>query len=147
MEQTFEQLKEQTKGLTCLICQQGWDETMQDCISDNDYDDDEFGQRCLKEDVVFRLLDENLDYGCFNETEEELDNNELRSEMLEKRCCICEEISTIWVDGAIKCFDEAQSFLNAYLSYYDEWCESHEYIENCSEPACLSEWFANEYKK
>lgn len=32
-----------------------------------------------------------------------------------------------------------------YIRYFIGWCFTHRYKKNVSEPACLAEWYENEY--
>lgn len=98
-------------GLTCYLCCQGFQETKDDSFKDNgwgeegedgepigQYEDKDY-ETSWKEDVMFRLLDENLDYGKFNETEEEMDDPRPmhHSTMMDIRCTIAEEVASAWV--------------------------------------------------
>lgn len=83
---SWDQLEKECKGLTSLICEQDFNATRQDVMDDNlDSDLDEVD---LKLETMFRMLDENLDYGKYNETEEEFVNDRLHSALLNLRCTI-----------------------------------------------------------
>ena len=78
-------------NLTSLICEQGWEETMDDVLADNpDITADD-----LKTATMYRMLDENLDYGPFTETDDE----DCHQERMEVRCDICEQVADKWVNG------------------------------------------------
>lgn len=112
MEQSLSQLKEQTKGLTCLICCQGFDATIEDALEDNDFEN----EHELKEDVMFRLLDENLDYGKYKYTVKEENDDLIHQKLFEKRCVICEKVSSAWVDGEVSNIVEAQKLADKIIS-------------------------------
>ena len=49
---------------------------------------------------MFRMLDENLDYGKYNETEEERDSNDItHSALMDLRCTIAENVAWAWIFG------------------------------------------------
>ena len=83
-----------TNGITSLYCEQGFDDTMEDVIADNP----DMELSSLKFAVMVRMLDENLDYGPLEETDDELDSDD-HPDRMSARCDICDEIATNWVNG------------------------------------------------
>lgn len=98
-------------GLTCLLCAQGYEATKEDVLNDNpDWNEDnvlgEDGKReletSLKEEVMFRMLIENLDFGPLMETEDEADRDD-HPDRMEARDDIAEQIAAKWVAGEYSC--------------------------------------------
>ena len=98
-EKSWETLAEEVgkSGLTCLICCQGFEATKADSINDNDFESD----TDWKLDTMFRMLDENLNYGKWEETEEEMNDPRPmhHSTMMDIRCTIAEKVAYAWVDA------------------------------------------------
>jgi hypothetical protein len=107
---TWEKLEEECKGLTSLLCCQDFNATKQDSFEDNDWGEpDEDGEpignsenfdyeTAWKQDTMFRMLDENLDYGKYNETEEERDAADMtHSALMDLRCTIAENVAWAWI--------------------------------------------------
>lgn len=90
-------------NITCLHCEQGFDATMDDVISDNpDMTVDE-----LKVATMIRMLEENLDYGPLAETDDEADLPD-HSERMAARADICEAVAQDFVDGKITLLAQAK---------------------------------------
>lgn len=90
---TLEELKESVERneLTCLVCNQGFEETLADVQSDNPGLSDED----LAESVLDRMLAENLPYGKYADE----DGDEDSGERLEVRCSIREQVVSEWLAG------------------------------------------------
>ena len=95
--------------LTSLLCCQGYEATEEDVLNDNPElaaDDDTAvypsqdyqKERDLKEAVMIRMLQENLDFGPLMETDDETERDD-HPERMEARCDIIEAIAERWVDG------------------------------------------------
>ena len=95
--------------LTSLLCAQGYEATEEDVLNDNPElaaDDDTAvypspatqKERDLKESVMIRMLQENLDFGPLMETDDETDRDD-HPERMEARCDIIEVIAERWVGG------------------------------------------------
>lgn len=98
MSLTHEQLAESCKknNITCLVCEQDYFATKEDALNDHpDFAEDD---EALKVDVMYRMLQENLDYGELMETEEEIDSVDhgLRMEGRDK---ICYDVAQRWASG------------------------------------------------
>ena len=100
----------QDNNITCLLCCQGYEATEEDVLNDNpelapDNDDAQYPspeaqkERDLKEAVMIRMLQENLDFGPLMETDDETDRDD-HSERMEARCDIVEVIAERWVSGS-----------------------------------------------
>ena len=88
---------------------------MDDVVADNpDITADD-----LKTATMYRMLDENLDYGDFAETDDE----ECHQERMEVRCDICEQVADKWVNGefANKPTPELEQARNMSRRLADEW--------------------------
>lgn len=107
---TWEKLEEECKGLTSLLCCQDFNATKEDSFEDNgwgeaDEDGEPIGnsenydfQTAWKQDTIFRMIDENLDYGKYNETEEELEAADMtHSALMDLRCTIAENVAWAWI--------------------------------------------------
>ena len=109
---SWEQLEKEcnAEGLTSLICCQGFNDTKNDSFEDNGWGEtDEDGEpigncenfdyeTAWKQDTMFRMLDENLDYGKYNETEEERDAADMtHSALMDLRCTIAENVAWAWI--------------------------------------------------
>ena len=117
MAMGFKYLSESCKrnNLTSLICEQGWEETMDDVLADNpDITADD-----LKTATMYRMLDENLDYGDLAE----FDDEPYHQERMEARCDICEQVADKWVNGefANKPTPELEQARNMSRRLADEW--------------------------
>lgn len=90
---TLEELKESVERneLTCLVCNQGFEETLADVQSDNPG----LSEEDLAEAVLDRMLDENLPYGKYADE----DGDEDSGERLEVRCSIREQVVSEWLAG------------------------------------------------
>ncbi len=95
--------------LTSLLCEQGYEATEEDVLNDNPElaaDDDTAvypsqetqKERDLKEAVMIRMLQENLDFGPLMETDDETDRDD-HPERMEARCDIVEKVAERWVEG------------------------------------------------
>lgn len=109
---SWEQLEKEcnAEGLTSLVCNQNFIATKKDSFEDNGWGEtDEDGEpigNCenfdyetsWKQDTMFRMLDEKLDYGKYNETEEERDSNDMtHSALMDLRCTIAENVAWAWI--------------------------------------------------
>lgn len=109
---SWEQLEKEcnSEGLTSLICCQDLNSTKDDSFEDNGWgEEDEDGlvigdtdtfdyETAWKQDTMFRMLDENLDYGRYNETEEEVDDcDDRHSALMDLRCTVAEEVAWAWI--------------------------------------------------
>jgi hypothetical protein len=90
---TLEELKESVERneLTCLACNQGFEETLADVQSDNPG----LSEEDLAEAVLDRMLDENLPYGKYADE----DGDEDSGERLAVRCSIREQVVSEWLAG------------------------------------------------
>jgi hypothetical protein len=127
---TREQLIESCRknGLTSLRCEQDYEATEQDVLDDNpelaaDSDDAQYPSpdaqkdRDLKESVMCRMLEENLDFGPLMETDDEADRDD-HCERMEARCDIVEKVAERWVSGAYT------GKLKSELELAQNYCES-----------------------
>ena len=117
MAMGFKYLSDSCKrnNLTSLICEQGWEETMDDVLADNlDIAADD-----LLYAAMYRMLDENLDYGDLAE----FDDEPYHQERMEARCDICEQVAEKWVNGefANKPTPELEQARNMSRRLADEW--------------------------
>lgn len=110
---TWETLEKEcnAEGLTSLLCCQGFNATKEDSFEDKGWGEvDEDGfiigdsenfdyETAWKHDTMFRMLDENLDYGKYSETEEELDDDDglTHSALMDLRCTIADEVAWAWI--------------------------------------------------
>ena len=110
---SWKKLGEECKksNLTSLLCCQGLEATKEDSFEDNGWgevDEDDGSvigdtdtwdyETAWKQDTMFRMLDENLDYGRYNETEEERDAADMtHSALMDLRCTIAEEVAWAWI--------------------------------------------------
>lgn len=109
---SWEQLEKEcnSEGLTSLVCNQNFNSTKKDSFEDNGWGEtDEDGEpignsedydyeTSWKQDTMFRMLDENLDYGKYNETEEECDVADMtHSALMDLRCTIAENVAWAWI--------------------------------------------------
>ena len=93
MAMGFKYLSDSCKrnNFTSLICEQGWEETMDDVLADNP----DIAADDLLYAAMYRMLDENLDYGDLAE----FDDEPYHQERMEARCDICERVAEKWVNG------------------------------------------------
>ena len=100
----------QDNNLTSLMCCQGYEATEEDVLNDNpeldpNSDDAQYPspevqkERDLKESVMIRMLQENLDFGPLMETDDETDRDD-HPERMGARCDIVEVIAERWVAGS-----------------------------------------------
>lgn len=110
---TWETLEKEMVGVTSLLCCQDFNATKQDSFDDNGWgeldedglpigSDEEYDYETYwKLDTVGRMLDENLDYGKYNETEEEMDDPRFdgmyHSMLMDIRCSIADKVAWEWV--------------------------------------------------
>ena len=109
---SWEQLEKEcnSEGLTSLVCNQNFNATKKDSFEDNGWGEtDEDGEpigNCVdydyetawKQDTMCRMLAENLDYGKYNETEEECDAKDMtHSALMDLRCTISENVAWAWI--------------------------------------------------
>lgn len=109
---SWEQLEKEcnSEGLTSLVCNQNFNATKKDSFEDNgqgetDEDGEPIGnsedydyETSWKQDTMFRMLDENLDYGKYNETEGECDATDMtHSALMDLRCTIAENVAWAWI--------------------------------------------------
>lgn len=99
----------QDNNITCLVCCQGYEATEEDVLNDNpelapDNDDAQYPspeaqkELDLKEAVMIRMLQENLDFGPLMETDDETERDD-HPERMEARCDIVEKVAERWVSG------------------------------------------------
>lgn len=82
-------------GLTSLLCEQGYMDTKDDVLADHPegMDDTE-----VKQETMFRMLIENLDFGPLRETDDETERDD-HPDLMAARDDICSEIADNWVAG------------------------------------------------
>ncbi len=104
MELTTEELAKSCEacGLTSLICEQGFMDTLVDVISDSPGIDD----RDAKVSAMERMLEENVDFGPLGA---EYDTEENHPERLEARWDILGDLAARWVDGKYATLAECQT--------------------------------------
>lgn len=120
MIKTWEDLEKEVNndGLTSLICCQGFEATKQDSMEDNNWQDSD--ETKWKEDTMFRLLDENLNYGKYTETEEERDAADDRhSALMGLRCNIADRVAFAWITGEVNNLKEAQAMADVLVGKLD----------------------------
>ena len=115
---SWEKLEEEVNNshLTSLVCCQGFAATKDDSYDDNSwFESDEL---LWKLDVMFRMLDENLDYGKFEETEEERSSDYRHSILMEIRATIVNEVAEEWVkvNGKVSDIESAQKFADELIA-------------------------------
>ena len=137
---SWEKLEEEVNKsrLTSLICCQDFAATKEDSYEDNgwgeideednfpigEYENQDY-QTTWKLDTMFRMLDENLDYGKFNETEDECDREEYkgmyRSILMDIRTTIADEVAEEWVkaNGKVSDIESAQKLADALVAKID----------------------------
>lgn len=109
----WETLEKEMVGVTSLLCCQDFNATKQDSFDDNGWgeldedglpigSDEEYDYETYwKLDTVGRMLDENLDYGKYNETEDEMDDSRFdgmyHSMLMSIRCDIADKVARDWV--------------------------------------------------
>ncbi len=73
-------------------------------------------ERELKEETMFRLLEENLDYGEWNEASWETDgfHDGEHSRRMSKRIAICEKVAHEWVNGNVATLFDAQNLIQSF---------------------------------
>ena len=124
-------------GLRCLLCQQGFNDTKNDSFDDNGWgEEDDDGlpigeyenqdyETSWKLDVMFRMLDENLDYGKFTETEDECDREEYNGMyhpiLMDIRATIADEVAEEWVKtgGKVSDIESAQKLADELVAKID----------------------------
>lgn len=99
---TWEKLEEEMKGITSLLCCQDFNATREDSFEDNGWGgEDEDYETYWKLDTVSRMLDENLDYGKYNETDDEEDDPRFdgmyHSMLMDIRSGIADKVAWEWV--------------------------------------------------
>lgn len=101
---SFASLREicERANITCLHCEQGFEATMDDVISDNP----EMTVGELKVATMIRMLEENLDYGPLAETDDENDLPD-HSDRMAARADICEAVAQDFVDGKLTLLAQA----------------------------------------
>lgn len=101
---SFASLREicERENITCLRCEQSFDATMDDVISDNP----EMTVDELKVSTMIRMLEENLDYGPLAETDDETDLPD-HSDRMAARADISEAIAQDFVDGKVTTLAQA----------------------------------------
>lgn len=124
--------------LTSLICCQDFAATKNDSYEDNgwgeideednfpigEYENQDY-QTTWKLDTMFRMLDENLDYGKFKETEDECDREEYKgmyhSILMDIRATIADEVAEEWVkaDGKVSDIESAQKLADELVAKID----------------------------
>lgn len=134
---SWEKLNTEMKGITSLLCGQDFYATKQDSYEDNGWGEpDEFPidnhtlligetmdddyETNWKLDTVFRMLDENLDYGQYNEAEDEVDRTDYKgmyhSAMMDLRCTVAEFVADKWVKtNEVYDLESAQNCANNYI--------------------------------
>ena len=118
---SWEQLEKEMEGITSLLCCQDFNATREDSKEGNSYGDEQY-DTYWKIDTVGRMLDENLDYGKYNETEEEFDDprfdGNYHSMLLGIRCDIADKVAVEWVklDGVVSDLDSAQKFTDKLVA-------------------------------
>lgn len=128
----------QENHLTSLLCEQGYEATEEDVLNDNPElaEDDDTAvypspdcqkERALKESVMTRMLQENLDFGPLMETDDETERDD-HPERMEARCDIVEAIAERWVDG--------------YFYTGKKKCELQLAQEDCN--AMVAKWYGAE---
>ena len=98
-------------GLTSLICEQDFNATLEDVLSDNpemEKDSDN-----AKVSAMERMLEENLEYGALSDDD---DTDDDHSERLGARWDIIETIAIAWVFGKVKTLSEAQAMCNELVA-------------------------------
>jgi len=108
---SWETLKKEVEDskLTCYLCNQGFDETKNDSYQDHGWgDENDDGtivgnsenqdyETVWKQDVMCRMLEENLDYGKYNETEDEQNDDRLHSNKMDIRSSIVDRVAYAWI--------------------------------------------------
>ena len=130
---SWEKLEEEVNKsrLTSLLCRQNFAATKNDSYEDNGWGDiDECSRSIIGEyenqdyqttwklDTLFRMLDENLDYGKFKETEEEYNCDYKHSNLIEIRASIVDKVAEEWakVNGKVSDIESAQKFADELIS-------------------------------
>lgn len=93
---TSEELDESCRrcGITCLICEQGFHATMDDAKLDNpDIEPDD-----LLVETMYRMLDENLDFGKYSSDDGDPDSD-AHAGLMVARSDLLETIAHRWVKG------------------------------------------------
>lgn len=84
------------EGLTSLVCRQDFASTKEDSFKDNGWT--EQSEADWKQDTMCRMLAENLDFGRYNETTAELENNDsTHSAFMGLRNAILENVAFAWI--------------------------------------------------
>ena len=111
MELSFEQLEQSAQenslhAYYCTDCFSAIREELQEEFPD-------LTETELKEEIMFRLLDENLDYGAFSEQAWEFDgkHDAEHSKRMEIRAAICEKVAHAWVAGEVDSIETAQKYV------------------------------------
>lgn len=138
---SWEKLNTEMKGITSLLCGQDFYATKQDSYDDNAWGEpDEFPidkhtlpigetmdndyETNWKLDTVFRMLDENLDYRQFRETEDEMDRTDYKgmyhSILMDIRCTVAEFVADKWVKtDTVYDMESAQKCADGYIETID----------------------------
>ncbi|MDE6351399.1 MAG: hypothetical protein K2K67_10400 [Treponemataceae bacterium] len=118
MELTFVQLEKSANksGLSAYFC----NDTFKRILSDLQEENDGLAEIELKEEVMFRLLDENLNYGASSEQSWELDgaHDRKHSQLMETRAVICEQVAHAWVMGEIDTLISAQKLADKLVKKF-----------------------------
>ena len=118
MELPVAQLEKSTaeNGLRAYYC----GDTFKTILSDIQEENYDLTETELKEEVMFRLLDENLDYGVFSEQIWEFDGAHDRehANRMEIRAVICEQVAHAWVVGEVDSLAMAQSFTDMLVKKF-----------------------------
>ena len=119
---SWEQLEMEMKGVTSLICEQDFTATKLDSYNDNAWGCDSEEQDCetsWKLDTVSRMLQENLDYGKYNEKDDEISDEE-HSMSLELRCMVVSFVADKWVKtNEVYNIESAQKCADNYIKEID----------------------------
>ncbi len=111
MELTFAQLEKSAaeNGLCAYYCGDNFS-TIREELQEESSD---LTETELKEEIMFRLLDENLDYGAFSEQVWEFDgeHDAEHSKRMEIRTTICEKVAHAWVAGEVDSIETAQKYV------------------------------------
>lgn len=120
MIKTWEDIEKEVNndGLTSLICCQGFEATKQDSMEDNNWQDSD--ETNWKQDTMFRMLDENLNYGKYTETEEEREAADNRhSALMGLRSNIADRVAFAWITGEVNNLKEAQAMADVLVEKLD----------------------------
>ena len=118
---TWETLEKEMDGISSLICCQDFNATKEDSFEDNGWGNEYKHEIYWKVDTVCRMLDENLDYGKYNETEEELDDPRFdgmyHSMLMDIRSNIVNTVAWEWVfSSEVHDLESAQKLADKLVS-------------------------------